>query len=725
MPEENEELAVWELALPEVLGVPGPEVPLCLSEIWEEGAPLQDADKRRCILLLALLMRDRQIAEGAATKALSVWAGNEILAESEVGRAYASEEKLTCGLIQGVDCIFKRCEKDYCDFPAWRKTHNIASLEKIKKQKIEQKFKKAEEQPEASPEVLDAVREKALSIMQHGDPIQFILDALANYHAGDRRSAELLLCSVAIGSVLNANGTQPKLSGASGKGKTHLCKALRHLMPSEWVLFTSLSPKAIYYDPDIKPGMVLFSDDVRINEDLEDTLKRAMSNFQEPSPYRVVNKDRSLETRYLPERLIWWLTSVTDDQEEQLVNRFFSVGIDESEAQDQAALKLTFAPLAEGRKEFPLSPDVMICREIIRELKSKTWMVQAPFLMDSNGNLNVAWRNAEDRRNPGRFVDLLAAYAVLRSSQRETRDENDHTVVVATPEDFEAAKDLYESRAENLTTKLTDRELHFIRWLRGQAGNHVFEFTINDASKSYRGSDGRGLSAKTLERMLTGRKDRNSYGLIDKIRGGGLTVEARSDTEPIDDGSRKRQVRYHLFTFDPNKFNLLDSYSGVVSLKTDNKKQDPDGPRTDPGDGSAPIDPIDNDIDKKTDGEDPRDPKDTEKTNINSQDKNNSFSLRVGSSGSFGSVGEPDVGLDGSARGSVRGSAGEGVSEMIRIAAISEFGMNGWVDARKISNALKLPFGEVEKWLQANYAAYERPEGGTGYRQRSTGEAPA
>jgi hypothetical protein len=497
-------------------------------------------------------------------------------------------------------------------------------------------------------------------------------------------------------------------------------------MPSEWVLFTSLSPKAIYYDPDIKPGMVIFSDDVRINEDLEDTLKRAMSNFQEPSPYRVVNKDRSLNTRYLPERLIWWLTSVTDDQEEQLVNRFFSVGIDESDAQDQAALKLTFASLAEGRKEFPLSPDVMTCREMIRELKSKTWMVRAPFLMDSSGNLNVAWRNSEDRRNPGRFVDLLAAYAVLRSSQRETRDENDHTVVIATQEDFEAAKDLYESRAENLTTKLTDRELHFIRWLRGQAGNHVFEFTINDASKLYRGSDGRGLSAKTLERMLTGRKDRNSYGLIDKIRGGGLTVEARSDTEPIDDGSRKRQVRYHLFTFDPNKFNLLDSYSGVVSLKTDSKKQDPDRPRTDPKDGSVPIDPMDIDIDKKIDREDPEDPKDTEKTNVNSQDKNNSFSLRVGS---FGSVGEPDVGLAGSARGSVRGSNGvsqipgsakRGVaSEQIRIAAITEYGQCGWADPRKIAAKHHLDLSEVEAWFEAQ-SNYVRTPSGNGYTQKKT-----
>jgi hypothetical protein len=192
------------------------------------------------------------------------------------------------------------------------------------------------------------------------------------------------------------------------------------------------------------------------------------------------------------------LTSVQNDQEEQLINRFFSVGIDESESQDQAALKLTFAPLAEGRREFPITQEVMICRELIRTIKCKTWMVRAPFLMKGD-ELNVNWRNPEDRRNPGRFVDLLAAYAVLRNGQRETRDEDGYTVVVASPEDFDSAKSLYESRAENLTTKLDDREIHLIRWLKGKAGKSYYEFEINDIAKIYRGADGKGLSPKTLE----------------------------------------------------------------------------------------------------------------------------------------------------------------------------------------------------------------------------------
>jgi hypothetical protein len=121
----------------------------------------------------------------------------------------------------------------------------------------------------------------------------------------------------------------------------------------------------------------------------------------------------------------------------------------------------------------------------------------------------------------------------------------------------------------------------------------------------------------------------------------------------IDGASIKHQRRYNQFTFDPNKFNLLESYSGVVSLKIDNRNMDPSGPGEDPGDGSAPINPNDIEIRKKIDGEDPEDPKSTETC----RDEKDSLYLNVGSFGSFGSAPSPDAGLVGSAPGSSPGSA--------------------------------------------------------------------
>lgn len=65
-------------------------------------------------------------------------------------------------------------------------------------------------------------------------------------------------------------------------------------------------------------------------------------------------------------------------------------------------------------------------------------------------------------------------------------------------------------------------------------------------------------------------------------------------------------------------------------------------------------------------------------------------------------------------------SHGVDVSEKIQSASIAEYGMNGWVDPRKIANALKHPIEEIIMWLDANYYKYTRADGSTGYTQRSS-----
>ncbi len=133
------------------------------------------------------------------------------------------------------------------------------------------------------------IKAKALDILQHGDPVEYILSVYSRIHVGDIQIGKVLLLSIANQSVLNSEGLQPKLSGASGKGKTHAAKSMFHLIPDVgYKLEGSLSAKSMYYFPDLKPGTVIFSDDIRINADLEDTFKRAMSKFKQPTLHRTV-----------------------------------------------------------------------------------------------------------------------------------------------------------------------------------------------------------------------------------------------------------------------------------------------------------------------------------------------------------------------------------------------------------------------------------------------------
>jgi hypothetical protein len=144
------------------------------------------------------------------------------------------------------------------------------------------------------------IKAAAIEILKYGDPVDYIMKVYNRLHIGDTAIGKILLLSLACQSELNSEGLQPKLSGESGKGKTHATKAMFHLIPDVgYKLEGSLSAKSLFYQPDLKASTIVFSDDVRINSDQEDTLKRAMTNFQQKTTHiTVVNgESKTLEIR--------------------------------------------------------------------------------------------------------------------------------------------------------------------------------------------------------------------------------------------------------------------------------------------------------------------------------------------------------------------------------------------------------------------------------------------
>jgi len=105
------------LSFCDVLGVPLSEVPVCLLETWDSAPLMEPNEARTAIILFAMSMRDRLISKDAAKKAISGWSGNGILADSEVDRAYDSEERLTCAYMLSCKPIAANCEKSFCDYP--------------------------------------------------------------------------------------------------------------------------------------------------------------------------------------------------------------------------------------------------------------------------------------------------------------------------------------------------------------------------------------------------------------------------------------------------------------------------------------------------------------------------------------------------------------------------------------------------------------------------------
>ncbi|MCE5297995.1 MAG: hypothetical protein LLF84_03495, partial [Methanoregulaceae archaeon] len=275
-------------------------------------------------------------------------------------------------------------------------------------------------------------RAKAAEVLRSNNPLAFLLDVFHRDHVGDRVVAECLLLSVASQSVVNTQGLHVAISGNSGKGKTHACRAMLNLLPEKFKLKGTVSDKALYYHP-IPPGTVLLFDDVSLSEDLQEILKSATASFREPIEHRTLTSDRQVRICTIPERCVWWLAKVELAGDDQVMNRMLCVWIDDSADQDVAVLAHLKA--AEAKEAVACDdPDILVCRAIWELVKEQVLHVRVPFAP------RVHFSTAQNRRNPGMLFDLIKCHARFFFLQR---DRDEHGSLIATREDFEYARRLF------------------------------------------------------------------------------------------------------------------------------------------------------------------------------------------------------------------------------------------------------------------------------------------
>ena len=383
------------------------------------------------------------------------------------------------------------------------------------------------------------VKAEARRILKTGNPIKYILDTFNMIHIGDRRTGEVLVISVGSTCIENCAGIHPNLSGDSGKGKSHSCKTMIHLIPKEYVLNTSLSAKAMFYKP-MKDGMVIFSDDIELSSDLESIIKRSTSEFQQGIEHVTVDKMKG-KTLRMPKRIAWWLASVDNDLDMQTLNRQVEVSVDCSAETDCMVRDQQLRSSGTGEPEYPETFEVHVCREIYRTIKQLFIRVVITFYDRIN------WKGESNRRNLPIFLDMIKVYALFNYQQREHQLDTDNVYkIIANEDDYERASELYISRAERQKNKLTDNEQKIIDFL----GSHGTA-DINKIKEST------GLAYNTARSLLLGRKDRNTGGLLSKVKE--LQV---SDVVREDDGGHVRCKEFTLIGYD-----RLKSYDNIVSLR--------------------------------------------------------------------------------------------------------------------------------------------------------------
>lgn len=475
------------------------DIPICLDEIWEDGINSSDTrDSRNAIINIALFFKGAQIQKKAANKIIKDWASNKNgvssldknLIENEIDRVYKSNEVFTCEQAQSCHYINELCDKEGCIFKPFPEP--LTPIVKDNKETAKQ---------EDNSDINDMVE----FYLGNCDPVEFIMNTFNKYHIGDRQLGTVMLLSVANQSIINSEGIQPKLSGASGKGKTHAAKTMYALLPDYHKIEGSLSAKTLFYSPDLEEGTVIFSDDVKIGADLEDTLKRAMSNFQTPTIHRTVNGDREYDELEIPPRICWWMTSVDSPYSDELNNRLYDITVDSSVDTDREVTSQQLNDAATGRTTFPdpEDEDVRVCNEIILRIKMEKFKVKIPFAR------RIIWNGYNDRRNLPRLLALIKGFTVMRHQQRKEESDN---VYLADIQDYYDAVALMGSNEEELSTKLTGAEVRFIKW----AGGKEF-ISINEVVSSYLKEDGTQYTYEAIRKMVFGTA--RKAGLLSKVPG--------------------------------------------------------------------------------------------------------------------------------------------------------------------------------------------------------------
>ncbi|MDD3710627.1 MAG: hypothetical protein WCY97_08855 [Methanothrix sp.] len=408
------------------------------------------------------------------------------------------------------------------------------------------------EDPNLNEEIPHDIRDKALDILETGDPIGYIMNEYRKRHVGDEKLGKVLILSEASSKIENSQGLQPKLSGRSGGGKTHACKSMIHLIPPWKVKKTSVSAKALYYLTDLQPGTIIFSDDIEMSPDLESTLKRSMTNYQEKTTHITLDKDREPVTKEIPERTTWWLTSVGDDSlSDELVNRMYSLNVEDGPEVDRLVDEHQARQAVNGQPEFDVTEEVLICRAIFQLIgENEPYKVAIPF------SERIEFADVSDRRNRPRFNDLVRASAVMNCLQRET---NENGELVASEADFELAQDLFTERAANLIHKLNDVELALAMFVSGRK-----RATMSDILAGFKKPNGIDGYSRTYVRKLLHGKD-GKGGLLSKIPGVDCFTE--TDTIERDEGSRQ-SITQNVYTLTSWNGGTLADYSRAVTLKT-------------------------------------------------------------------------------------------------------------------------------------------------------------
>jgi len=418
----------------------------------------------------------------------------------------------------------------------------------------------------AEEALLNRPQNKAMEILQHGDPLAFFRSTFQTVHAGDRAVLDTVICGAAAQSVLNAQGIQPAVSGPKGVGKTSAMFATVHLCPPEYLLVGSFSDKALFYDPSLKAGTIILSDDTELSRDATDTIKRATSNFQKATMHSTVVKDKDLgyvtQTSEIPPRLMFLFTGVDDTGDDQLNDRQYKISLENSRTDLDSYDLFLKDRMEKGVPDYPVTPGVLICREMLRQVKSHRFRVRIPF------SHRILFRDMGRKRDMRMFFDFIVSSAALFFCQRTCTEETDAAgdrviVVDAEEADFYRAVEVFAYNADTRKYRLNKEERALLDYGIG-LGRFESGIPFPDLVQQYARINPQATESR-IRRLIFGRRDREGGGLSAKIPG------MHTEKGLYESASGKRQS--NIIYFPPEAKEKIEEMGSFVILQARQKNE--------------------------------------------------------------------------------------------------------------------------------------------------------
>lgn len=391
---------------------------------------------------------------------------------------------------------------------------------------------------EAEPEV----HAKALEILQHRDPIQFIADSCGRMVLGAEKAFKKLICCVAVQDIQQSAGLHPKLNGESGGGKTWALLTFAHHLPPEAVIKGSMSSKAGFYHNDGDRVFRILDDYQAGNEDIDTVIKQTSSVFHEPYTHRTVANHKAVILQIGREQT-WAITSVDSSQDIQVLNRQIPINVDDSADLTKRVNARTIERYGKGDAQFPEDETVKVSREIWRVLRAEGHInVRVPYWQ------RIDWLDVSNRRNPSIFMDLLIAITAMNRYQREKDSDGCY---LATEDDFSQAKALFTDKdAEELVNRLTKKEREFANLLINEPAG----LTRDEVAEAL------DISPNRVSQLANGEKGKG--GLSQKLSG--FSIADVTDSIRLNEEQSRsiRKVVYKLTRYDH-----LTGFDAVVVLR--------------------------------------------------------------------------------------------------------------------------------------------------------------